>query len=188
MKVWIWASLVAQMIKHLSTIQETQVWSLGWEDPLEKEMAAHSNILAWKIPWMAEPGRLPSMGSQRVRHDWATSLWIKVESQFQDEDKKADYNDWMLVSPSKLHWNPNTQSGDIRRWGLWGGLGHESRALMKGISTLIKEAPESSLVLLPWEVTMKRQLLNFGHWTWILDTETDGALVLNFPDLQNYEK
>ena len=55
--------------KRLSAIQETQVRSLGWEDPLEKEMAAHSSILAWKIPWMAEPGALLSMGSQRVRHD-----------------------------------------------------------------------------------------------------------------------
>ena len=62
-------SLVAQMVKRLSAMQETRVRSLGWEDPLEKEMAAHSSILAWKIPWPAEPGRLPSMGSQRVRHD-----------------------------------------------------------------------------------------------------------------------
>ena len=58
------ASLVAQTVKHLSAMQETGVRSLGWEDPLEKEMAAHSSILAWKIPWMAEPGRLLSMGSQ----------------------------------------------------------------------------------------------------------------------------
>ena len=63
------ASLVAQMVKRLSAMQETQVRSLGWEDPLEKEMAAHSSILAWKIPWTVEPGRLPSMGSQRVGHD-----------------------------------------------------------------------------------------------------------------------
>ena len=60
---------MAQTVKHLSTMQETRIRSLGWEDPLEKEMAAHSSILAWKIPWTAEPGRLPSMGSQRVGHD-----------------------------------------------------------------------------------------------------------------------
>ena len=53
--------------------------SLGWEDPLEKEMAAHSSILAWKIPWTVEPGRLPSMGSQRVGHDWVTSLYSLEE-------------------------------------------------------------------------------------------------------------
>ena len=55
-------------------MRETQVQSLGWEDPLEKEMETHSSTLAWKIPWMEEPGRLQSMGLQRVRHDWATSL------------------------------------------------------------------------------------------------------------------
>ena len=60
-------------------MQETQVWSLGWEDPLEKKMAAHSGILAWKIPWMAEPGRLLSMGSQRVGHDWGTSFHFIVD-------------------------------------------------------------------------------------------------------------
>ena len=58
-------SLVAQMVKHLSTMQETWVRYLGWEDPLEKEMATHSSTLAWKIPWREEPGRLQSMGSQR---------------------------------------------------------------------------------------------------------------------------
>ena len=55
-------------------MQETQVRSLRWEDPLETEMATHSSTLAWKIPWTEESGRLQSMGSQRVRHDWATSL------------------------------------------------------------------------------------------------------------------
>ena len=59
-------SLVAQMVKHLTAMQETQVRSLGWEDPLEKEMATHSCTLAWKIPWTEECCRLQSMGSQRV--------------------------------------------------------------------------------------------------------------------------
>ena len=63
------ASQVAQMIKCLPAMQETQVRSLGQEDPLEKEMATHSSTLAWKIPWMEETGRLQSMGSQRVGHD-----------------------------------------------------------------------------------------------------------------------
>ena len=62
-------SLVAQMVKRLPTMRETQVRSLGWEDPLEKEMANHSSTLAWKIPWTEEPGRLQSMGSQKVGHD-----------------------------------------------------------------------------------------------------------------------
>ena len=60
---------MAQTVKHLSAMQETQVRSLDREDPLEKEMAAHSSILAWKIPWTAEPGGLLSMGSQRVGHN-----------------------------------------------------------------------------------------------------------------------
>ncbi|KAG5204850.1 hypothetical protein JEQ12_019295 [Ovis aries] len=58
-----------QTVKHLSTMRETRVRSLGWEDPLEKEMAIHSRTIAWKIPWTEEPGRLQSMGSQRVRHN-----------------------------------------------------------------------------------------------------------------------
>ena len=62
-------SLVAQTVKRLSGMQETWVRSLGWEGPLEKEMAAHPSILAWKIRGMVEPGRLLSVGSQRVRHD-----------------------------------------------------------------------------------------------------------------------
>ena len=63
------ASLVAQRVKCLSTMQETRVQSLGREDPLEKGMAPHSSTLAWKIPWTEKPGRLQSMGSQRVGHD-----------------------------------------------------------------------------------------------------------------------
>ena len=60
---------MAQRLKFLPAMQETWVWSLGWEDPLEKEIATHSSILAWRIPWMEEPGGLQSMGSQRVGHD-----------------------------------------------------------------------------------------------------------------------
>ena len=63
------ASLVAQRLKHLPPVRETQVQSLGWEDPLEKEMATHSNILAWRIPWTEEPAGLQSTGTQRVGHD-----------------------------------------------------------------------------------------------------------------------
>ena len=64
-----WASLVAQTVKRLPTMWETRVRPLGREDPLEKEMATHSSIHAWKIPWTEEPGGLQSMGLQRVRHD-----------------------------------------------------------------------------------------------------------------------
>ena len=60
---------VAQIVKILPAMQETRLRSLGWEDSLEKGMATHSSTLAWKIPWMEEPGRLQSMGSQRAGHD-----------------------------------------------------------------------------------------------------------------------
>ena len=61
--------LVAQRVKHLPAMRETWVQSLGREDPLEKAMATHSSTLAWRIPWMEQPGRLQPMGSKRVRHD-----------------------------------------------------------------------------------------------------------------------
>ena len=63
------SSLVTQMVKNLPAMQENWAQSLGQEDPLEKGMATHSSILAWRIPWTDEPGRLQSMGLQRVRHD-----------------------------------------------------------------------------------------------------------------------
>ena len=64
-----WASLVAHTVKNLPAMQETRVQLLGQEDPLEKGVATHSSILAWKIPWTEEPGGLQSIGSRRVRHD-----------------------------------------------------------------------------------------------------------------------
>ena len=80
---WFWgASRVAQRGKHLPAMQETWVWSLGQEDPLEKEMAIYSSTLAWKIPWTEKPSRLQSMGLQRVGHDWATSLSFFLSTWF----------------------------------------------------------------------------------------------------------
>ena len=70
------ASLVAQSVKKSACMTETQVWSLGLEDPLEKEMETHSSILAWKISWTEEPGGLQSMRSQRVGQDWATDTYF----------------------------------------------------------------------------------------------------------------
>ena len=78
-------SLVAQLVKNRPAMRETWAASLGWEDPLEKGMATHSSILAWKIPWTEEPFGIQSMESQRVRHDWefkpSTSLWGKGKSE-----------------------------------------------------------------------------------------------------------
>ena len=86
---WIW-SLMAQTVKCLPAMWETWVRSLGREDPLEKEMATHSSTLAWKIPWMEEHGRLQSMGSQRVGHDWVTSLThsLKLKGRYERHQGK----------------------------------------------------------------------------------------------------
>ena len=78
MQIINWASLVAQMVKNLPAMQETWVWSLGQEDPLEKGMATHSRINAWRIPWTEEPDRLQFMGSQRVGHTWVTDTSTSI--------------------------------------------------------------------------------------------------------------
>ena len=70
------ASLVTQMVKNLPAIRDTWARSLGWGDPLEKEMSTHSGILAWGIPWTEEPGGLQSMGLQRVGRDWVTNTFL----------------------------------------------------------------------------------------------------------------
>ena len=75
-------SLVAQRIKRLPAMQETPVWSLGQEDTLEKEMVTYSYILIWRIPGTEEPGRLQTLGSQGVRHDWSDLAWVPLR----DED------------------------------------------------------------------------------------------------------
>ena len=81
------ASLVAETVKHLPAMWETQLRSLGQEDPLEKEMATHSSNLAWKIPWTEEPGGLQSTGSQRVGHNGATSLHFFSRGTSQAKDQ-----------------------------------------------------------------------------------------------------
>ena len=73
---------MAQTVKRLPAMRETRVRSVAWEDPLEKETATNSSTLAWKIPWTKEPCRLQSVGSQRVRHNWVTSLhFLHVQKQ-----------------------------------------------------------------------------------------------------------
>ena len=84
-------SLVAQMVKHLLTMWETRVQSLDREDLLEEEMATHHSILAWKILWTEEPGRLQSMGSQRVRHKFVVSFLQAAGLQFLS---LLDYSSW----------------------------------------------------------------------------------------------
>ena len=76
--IYSWASLVVQLVNKPPAMWETWVLSLGWEDPLEKGTATHSSILAWRSPWTEKPGRLQSMGSKRVRHDWATFTFTSL--------------------------------------------------------------------------------------------------------------
>ena len=85
------SSLVAQMVKNLPATQETQVQSLGQEDPIEKGMATHSSILPWRIPWTEEPRGLQSMGSQRVRHDRATNTPTTIEDTDQDQPNRSEW-------------------------------------------------------------------------------------------------
>ena len=105
-----WASLVAQLVKNPPAMQETWVWSLGWEDPLEKGKATHSSILPWRIPWTVQ-----SMGLQRVRQDWATFtftfslLLVRHASQVALVVKK----------------NPATNAGDVGDESSIPGLGRE---------------------------------------------------------------
>ena len=80
--LFIWASLAAQTVKNPSAMQETQVQALGQKDPLEKEMAIHSSILVWKFPRTEEPGRLQSMASQRIRHNWTTNAFRRLMELF----------------------------------------------------------------------------------------------------------
>ena len=85
----------AQTVKRLPIMRETRVQSLDREDLLEKEMATHSSTLAWKIPWTKEPGGLQSMGSQRVRHDWATSfhfIHVKIKPEVYKQEKYIPWN------------------------------------------------------------------------------------------------
>ena len=75
-----WVSLVVQKVKKLFAVQETWIQSLGQEDPLKKGMATHSSILAWRMPWIEEPGGLQSMGSQRVGYNWVTNRYTHTHT------------------------------------------------------------------------------------------------------------
>ena len=104
----LWASLIAQSVKNLPAVQKTWVRLLGWEDPLEKEMATHSSILAWRIPWIEEPGRLQSMGSQesdtiqRLNHHHHHSCWGEASGFLSHQEdscgkvkwSRSHYTDW----------------------------------------------------------------------------------------------
>ena len=98
--------------------EEMQVWSLGQEDPLEEEMATHSSILAWKIPWMGEPGQLQSMGSQWVRHDWAqhTHCMRREEETLLWEHLKGRLSHWFVWASGPSACQKPGSRNYIPRW------------------------------------------------------------------------
>jgi len=118
------AALVAQMIKNLSATWETWVWSLGWEDPLEKGMATHSSILAWRIPWTEEPGGLQSMGSQRAGHDWSDLVRSTHNFEFFMSHlknsilRKANARTSLAVQWLRLHASTAGSTNLILGWGI----------------------------------------------------------------------
>ena len=95
------SQVMAKRLKCLPPMRETWVWSLGREDPLEKEMVNHSSILAWRIPWTEKPGELQSMGSQRVGHNWVTSLSLSL---WVCRHKGTGKNNYGKVLPQGCKW------------------------------------------------------------------------------------
>ena len=103
--------LVAEMVKNLPAMQETRVRSLGRQEPLEKEMATHSSILSWKIPWTEEPGRLQPTGSQRVGHNWVTFTSLHLVR------AQCCFRCWTWLRPSPYFWARSIHSfSHIRHW------------------------------------------------------------------------
>ena len=103
----VWASLGAQLVRNLPAVQETRVRALDWEDPLEKEMATHSSLLAWKISCTEQPGGLQSMGLQRVGHDWATNTYLLMLKDRVEID--------IIISSYTYFWVLNDQ----KSWIIW---------------------------------------------------------------------
>ena len=125
---------MAQMVKHLPAMWKTWVRSLGWEDPLEKKLATHSSILAWRTPWIEEPGGLQSMQLQRVEHNWATSfslsfsfIMIIIPLTFVSSNFLIGHQSWEQGNISIFHyrvrsWHP-VPSLHGNRWGNSGNGG-----------------------------------------------------------------
>ena len=123
---WVKAPLVAQKVKNLPAVEETQVWSLGQKDPLEKGMAIHSNILAWRIPWMEEPSRLQSMGSQSQTQlsDWHFTFILPATNPHSTAQPPGCWQPgWYFLSMRLLDssleklYNPKQRPADSTTWG-----------------------------------------------------------------------
>ena len=146
---------MAQMVKNLPAMWETQVWSLGWQDPLEKEMATHSSTLTWKIPWREEPGGLQSTGSKRVRHDWATSL--SFSHPYVTTGKTIALTIWTFVGKvMSLLFNM------LSRFVI-GFLPRSMRLWLQSLSTVILEAKKIKSVTVP----LFPHLFAMKWWDWM---------------------
>ena len=145
-------------------MRETQVQSLGWEDPLEKEMATHSSILAWRIPWMEEPGRLQATGSQRVGHDWATSPHLMIKL-------------WNTIWPLKAEKDQNiekdlqSRTGNLCiKWGFpVGSVAKNPPARRCGFYPWVGKIPwrrawQPTPVFLPGKSHRQRSLVGYSPW------------------------
>ena len=136
------ANLVAQTVKSLLAMWETWVWSLVWEDPLEKEVATHSSILAWEIPWTEEPGGLQSTGFQGVKHDWVTSLSFssgcrtgKVKFSFQSQRKAVPKNVQTMGQLHSFHM-PGKQCSNYCPIAL---ISHASKVMLKILQAKLQQ-------------------------------------------------
>ena len=110
------ASLVAQMVKNLPAMQETWIQSLSWEGPLEKGMATHSSILAWRIPWTEEPGGILSMQLQRLRHDWETNIFTFVYTVVSIQETPKIYKKGCTDREKKALKKASIMAWEQRRW------------------------------------------------------------------------
>ena len=114
------------IVKNLPAMRETWLWSLGWEDPLEKGMATHCSILAWRIPWTEESGRLQSMGLQRARHDWGTFTFFRGSSRPRDWTNLSSFEGRFFTfwasrdAPSIAYWVHIIHQGLPRHWNITG--------------------------------------------------------------------
>ena len=148
------ASLVAQMIKNLPVMQETQVWSLGHEDFLEKRMAIHSSILAWRSPWTEEPGGLQSMGPQRVGHDWAVNtIYTLLEKAMAPHSSTLTWKILWMEEPGRLQ-----SMGSLRVRHDWAA----SLSLFTFMHWRRKRQPTP--VFLPGESQARRSLVGCCLW------------------------
>ena len=141
--------MVAQGLKHLPAMRETWAQSLGQEDPLEKEMATHSSILAWRIPWTKEPGGLQSTGSQRVKHDWETSLahfvyiymfFVYIQGAYAYTHRISAFQDEMSSSDWSLNYLNVFNTTKVYTENDWGGnfmllqFKNNSKYILKNVS------------------------------------------------------